>query len=55
MKPTLIFVNATTSTATIRYRGEIVQAEILPDQDGELYYLAGGKAHYLPEEWQPKK
>lgn len=53
--PQLQFVNAATTTATYKLNGQVQQAEIQPDQDGELYYLAGGKAHYLPKEWQPKR
>ena len=53
-KPQLIFVTADTAKACFRLNGEIETAEVQDDQDGQLYYMAGRKAYYLPKEWQPK-
>ena len=46
--PTLICISSDETTATYSYKGIIDQAEIQQDQDGDSYYLVGGKAYYIP-------
>jgi hypothetical protein len=40
--------------AIYKYKGEVKEAEILEDIEGQLYYFVGDKAYYLPENMQPK-
>lgn len=40
--------------AIYRYKGDILTAEILEDAEGQFYYFVGDKAHYLPDNFQPK-
>jgi hypothetical protein len=40
--------------AIYRYKGEVLTAEIVEDAEGQLYYFVEDKAHYLPDNMQPK-
>ena len=40
--------------AIYRYKGEVLTAEIVEDAEGQLYYFVEDKAHYLPDNFQPK-
>jgi len=40
--------------AIYKHKGEVLEAEILEDMEGQLYYFVGDKAHYLPDIFQPK-
>jgi hypothetical protein len=41
-------------TAIYKHKGEVLEAEIVEDAEGQLYYFVGDKAHYLPDIFQPK-
>ena len=40
--------------AIYKHKGEVKEAEILEDMEGEFYYFVEDKAHYLPDNFQPK-
>jgi hypothetical protein len=40
--------------AIYKYKGDILTAEIVEDAEGQLYYFVEDKAHYLPDNMQPK-
>ena len=53
-KPELLAVKDNGNPIAIyKYKGEVKEAEILEDAEGELYYFIGDKAEYLPEQFQP--
>jgi hypothetical protein len=41
-------------TAIYKHKGEVKEAEILEDAEGELYFFIEDKANYLPDNFQPK-
>jgi hypothetical protein len=54
-KPQLLAVKDNGSPEAIyRYKGEVLTAEIVEDGEGQLYYFVDNKAHYLPDNFQPK-
>lgn len=54
-KPQLLAVKDNGSpTAIYKHKGEVLEAEIQEDIEGQLYYFVGYKAHYLPLNFQPK-
>lgn len=40
--------------AIYKHKGEVKEAEILEDMEGQFYYFVGDKTEYLPEQFQPK-
>ena len=46
--PTLICISSDETMVTYSYKGEIGQAEIQQDQDGDNYYFVDGKVYYIP-------
>jgi hypothetical protein len=54
-KPELLAVKDNGSPEAIyKYKGEVLTAEIVEDAEGQLYYFVEDKAHYLPDNMQPK-
>jgi hypothetical protein len=41
-------------TAIYKHKGEVLEADILEDMEGEFYYFVEYKAYYLPDNFQPK-
>ena len=40
--------------AIYKHKGQVNEAEIQEDAEGQLYYFVEDKAHYLPLNFQPK-
>jgi len=40
--------------AIYKHKGEVLTAEIVEDAEGLFYYFVEDKAHYLPDNMQPK-
>jgi len=54
-KPQLLAVKDNGSPIAIyKHNGEVKEAEIQEDAEGQFYYFVEDKAHYLPDNFQPK-
>jgi hypothetical protein len=54
-KPELLAVKDNGNPIAIyKHKGQVNEAEIQEDADGQFYYFVEDKTHYLPLNFQPK-